>query len=141
MSNAIDQLVEGETLFFLNKLSPKQVQEWLEREEGYNAFDAEVAKRIVETCLHFFPLGRFYVGREYSRVVYFDTGTKNYWRDAGSDTMKMLLLELDTQANSIDELDVKSGVAFSYDTASGTTVKWLHKLYNVPSPIVRMWWD
>jgi hypothetical protein len=140
MSKAIDQLVANEELFFLNKLSPKQVQEWLERENGYNAFDAEVAKRVVETCLHLFPQGRFYVGRENSRVVYFDTGTQNYWHNIGSDTLKILLLELDTAANCIDEIKASSGIYFAHG-GEAFPKEWLRKLVNVPSPIVRMWWD
>lgn len=140
MSRAINQLVANETLFFLNKLSPKQVEEWLKREKGYNAFNSEVAKRVVDTCLRYFPEGRFLVGREYSRVVYFDTGTKNYYHNIGSDNLKMLLLELNTAENCIDEIKASSGISHAYGREAQPK-EWLRKLENVPSPIVRMWWD
>jgi hypothetical protein len=74
MSKKVDRLLADNRQSFLYQLSYAQVGEWLQQAEAYNRFYPGVVLAAVDHLHNAHPEGKFYIGDECGRIMYFDTG-------------------------------------------------------------------
>lgn len=142
LSAAVNKVLNSDDLQFVRKLSDRQVGEWLANEPGYNEFTPRRARAFVNAVKDAYPEAVFYVGREYSRVVYVDTGVPYRGSYTGR-TAEDVRREVDTTVNNIkrrmraDEASTGTGVSMSNNGSH------LNALYRSETGNVfaRFWWD
>lgn len=96
MSKKVARLLADNRQSFLYQLSYAQVGEWLQQAEAYNRFYPGVVLATVDTLHHYYPDGKFYVGDDCGRIMYFNTGVSF-----------MDLLANDDKAIAMNELERK----------------------------------
>lgn len=109
MSKKIDRLLADKGQSFLYRLSYAQVGEWLQQAQAYNRFYPGVVLAAVDALHNAYPEGKFYVGEDCGRIMYFDTGVPFMDLLANDDkAIAMNKLECKVQ-NAADEVRYQMG--------------------------------
>lgn len=143
LSAAVDKVLNSDDTRFVRKLSDRQVGEWLANEPGYNEFTPRRARSFVNAVRDAYPEAIFYVGREYSRVVYVDTGVPYRGNLAGTRTAEAARAEVTATVKNIqrrmraDEASTGTGISLSGNA------KHLNSLFRSETGNIfaRFWWD
>jgi hypothetical protein len=136
LSAAVNKVLNSDESHFVRKLSDRQVGEWLANEQGYNEYTPRRAAALVNAVRDAYPGANFFVGNEYSRVVYVDTGVRYQGQRGLLESMRPVAEGI-RRTGRADEVRVSSGVNFAATASRGH----LNSLMYNENAIIRFWWD
>lgn len=136
VSATVNRILNSGESHFIRKLSDRQVGEWLANEQGYNEYTPRRVRALVTAVRDNYPDAKFYVGNEYSRAVYVDTGIRYQGQRGALESIRPVAEGI-RRVGHADETSVSSGVNF----AATASRNHLSSLNNNPNAIIRFWWD
>lgn len=144
------RIPRDESLFSMRPVNGLQAQEWAQNAPRYNDMTKRKATRAVRELFAAHPQGRFLVGREYSPVVYFDTGmTPVQWERSRAQPANNRPQIVDaynrlSRRKASDEIGVYQGnevISSRRGYANRTQSSNISRMVNPERAYIRLWWD